>query len=93
MPHPASGISLFQSVQSLHISADLRDEGVAAGGDDSPHRVLILIQHSSLRSGQDQSKMPVITICVYINLALLLLVQGLFKYTICNVYCIHNINI
>ena len=53
-PHPASGISLFQSVQSLHISADLRAEGVAAGGDDSPHRVLILIQHSSRQSGQDQ---------------------------------------
>jgi len=45
---PASSILHKFTVPSVHISADLRDEGVAAGGD-SPHRVLlILIQHTNL---------------------------------------------
>lgn len=40
---PASSCQRNFTVPSLHISADLRDEGVAAGGDDSPHRVSLLL--------------------------------------------------
>lgn len=40
---PASSCQQNFTVPSLHISADLRDEGVAAGGDDSPRRVFLIL--------------------------------------------------